>query len=63
MYRIIEVLANKGIKQTRLAGNLGKSYNMVISYVYNRQQPRLEVPMEVAEIFDNDVKELIVTNK
>ncbi|MDI6401440.1 helix-turn-helix transcriptional regulator [Balneolaceae bacterium ANBcel3] len=63
MNRIKEVLEEKGIKQTWLAEKLGKSYNMVNSYVQNRQQPRLEVLMEIAEILDIDVKELIISNK
>ena len=42
---------------------LGKSYNMVNSYVQNRQQPRLEVLNEIAEILDIDVRKLIVSNK
>lgn len=57
------VLEEKGIKQTWLAEKLGKSYNMVNSYVQNRQQPRLEVLMQIAEILDVDVKDLIVSNK
>jgi putative transcriptional regulator len=63
MNRIKEVLEQKGIKQTWLAEKLGKSYNMVNAYVQNRQQPRLETLMEIAEILDIDVKELIVSNK
>ena len=63
MNRIKEVLEEKGIKQTWLAEKLGKSYNMVNSYVQNRQQPRLEVLMKIAEILDVDVKDLIVSNK
>jgi putative transcriptional regulator len=63
MNRIKEVLEEKGIKQTWLAEKLGKSYNMVNSYVQNRQQPRLEVLLEIAEILDIDVKELIISNK
>lgn len=59
MNRIKEVLADKGIKQTWLAEKLGKSYNMVNSYVQNRQQPRLEVLFEIAKILDVDPKELI----
>ena len=42
---------------------LGKSYNMVNGYVQNRQQPRLEVLNEIAEILDVDVRDLIVSNK
>jgi transcriptional regulator with XRE-family HTH domain len=63
MNRIKEVLDEKGIKQTWLAEKLGKSYNMVNGYVQNRQQPRLEVLNEIAEILDIDIKELIVSNK
>lgn len=63
MNRIKEVLEQKGIKQTWLAEKLGKSYNMVNAYSQNRQQPRLETLMEIAEILDIDVKQLIVSNK
>lgn len=63
MNRIKEVLDEKGIKQTWLAEKLGKSYNMVNGYVQNRQQPRLEVLNEIADILDVDVKELIVSSK
>ena len=63
MNRIKEVLEEKGIKQTWLAEKLDKSYNMVNGYVQNRQQPRLEVINEIAEILDVDVRELIISNK
>jgi putative transcriptional regulator len=63
MNRIKEVLDRKGIKQTWLAEQLGKSYNMVNSYVQNRQQPRLEVLNDIAKILDVDVVELIVSSK
>ena len=63
MNRIKEVLEEKGIKQTWLAEKLDKSYNMVNGYVQNRQQPRLEVLNEIAEILDVDVRSLIVSNK
>ena len=59
MNRIKEVLAEKGIKQTCLAEKLGKSYNMVNSYVQNRQQPKLEVLYEIAEILKVNVKDLL----
>jgi transcriptional regulator with XRE-family HTH domain len=59
MNRIKEILEEKGIKQTWLADKLGKSYNMVNSYVQNRQQPRLEVLYEIANILKIDVKELL----
>jgi transcriptional regulator with XRE-family HTH domain len=63
MNRIKEVLDRKGIKQTWLAEQLGKSYNMVNSYAQNRQQPRLEVLNEIAKILDVDVVELILSSK
>lgn len=63
MNRIKEVLERKGIKQVWLAEKLGKSYNMVNSYSQNRQQPRLEILLEIAEILDVDVVELIESSK
>lgn len=62
MNRIKEVLEEKGLKQTWLAEKLGKSYNMVNAYVQNRQQPRLEVLYEIAEILNISVKELLIEN-
>lgn len=63
MNRIKEVIKEKGVKQTWLAARLGKSYNMVNRYVQNRQQPRLEVLNDIAEILDVDVRKLLVGNK
>ena len=63
MNRIKEVLADKGIKQTWLAEKLGKSYNMVNSYVQNRQQPRLEVLFEIAKILGVKPTDLIKEKK
>ncbi len=63
MNRIKEVLEEKGIKQKWLAEKLGKSYNMVNSYVKNRQQPRLEVLYKISEILEVDVKELLPDTK
>jgi transcriptional regulator with XRE-family HTH domain len=60
MNRIKEVLSEKGIKQKWLAEQLGKSYNMVNGYAQNRQQPRLELLFEIAEILDVSVKDLII---
>ena len=60
---IKEVLEEKGIKQTWLAEQLGKSYNMVNGYVQNRQQPRLEVLYEIARILDVEVKDLLIEQK
>jgi len=63
MNRIKEVLEEKGIKQKWLAEKLGKSYNMVNSYVQNRKQPRLEVLYDIAKVLDVNVKELLIDNE
>ena len=63
MNRIKVVLAERGIKQTWLAEKLGKSYNMVNSYVQNRTQPSLEVLNQIANILKMDVRELIESNR
>ncbi len=60
MNRIKEVLAEKGIKQTWLAEKLGKSYNMVNSYVQNRSQPSLEDLYKIAEILEVKTKDLLI---
>ena len=60
MNRIKEVLEEKGIKQIWLAEQLGKSYNMVNSYVQNRRQPSIECLYEIAEILNIDAKELLI---
>lgn len=59
MNRIKKVLQEKGIKQKWLAEKLGKSYNMVNSYIQNRQQPRLEVLFAIAEILRVEAKDLL----
>jgi len=59
MNRIKKVLETKGIKQVWLAEKLGKSFNMVNSYVQNRTQPSLEVLFKIAQILEVDVKTLI----
>lgn len=63
MNRIKEVLEEKGIKQKWLAEKIGKSYNMVNSYVQNRRQPSVEILFQIAEVLDIDVKELLVSTK
>jgi putative transcriptional regulator len=63
MNRIKEILEEKGIKQTWLAEKLGKSYNMVNSYVQNRRQPSLIDLYKIAEILNTDIKNLVVSNK
>lgn len=63
MNRIKEVLENQGRSQKWLATKLGKSYNMVNAYVQNRQQPRLEILYEIAEILDVYPRELLSNHK
>ena len=63
MNRIKEVIEEKGIKQIWLAEKLGKSYNMVNSYVQNRRQPSIECLYEIAEILNISVKELLVEHE
>lgn len=59
MNRIKELLEKKGLTQVWLSEKLGKSYNMVNSYVQNRRQPSLEILYEIAEILNVSVKELL----
>ena len=59
MNRIKIVLEEKGIKQIWLAEKLGKSFNTVNGYVQNRQQPRLEILNEIANILEVNIKDLI----
>lgn len=60
MNRIKEVLAHKGIKQTWLAEKLGKSFNMVNSYVQNRRQPSIKDLQRIAIILGVNVSSLLV---
>ncbi|MEY4127134.1 MAG: hypothetical protein RL737_1323 [Bacteroidota bacterium] len=63
MNRIKEILEQKGIKQTWLAEQMGKSYNMVNSYAQNRRQPTLEDLNRIAVILNVDIRDLIKSNK
>ena len=58
--RIKEVLASKGIKQTWLAEELGKTYRTVNMYVSNDVQPPIPVLYEIAEILQVEPKDLLV---
>ncbi len=59
MNRIKEVLKGKGISQTWLAKQTGKSYNTINEYARNVRQPSLEDLYRIAEILSVDVKELL----
>ena len=63
MNRIKEILDKKGIRQTWLAEQLGKSFNMVNAYAQNRRQPPMEVLYKIAEILDVEVADLLVAKK
>ena len=63
MNLIKEILEEKGVKQTWLADKLGKSYNMINSYVQNRRQPSIDDLFRIAEILNVDPKELLDNKK
>ena len=63
MNRIKEVLGEKVITQTWLAKEIGKSYNMVNSYVQNRRQPSIEILFQIADILNVDVRELLISTQ
>lgn len=58
--RIKEVLKNKGISQTWLAKQTGKSYNTINEYARNVRQPSLEDLYKIAKILNVGVKDLII---
>ena len=51
-------MAEKGISQTWLAKQFGKSLSMVNAYACNRIQPNLET-LQIAVILQVDLKDLI----
>ncbi len=57
--RIKPVLEERSILQTWLAERLGKSFGMANACACNRTQPSLDVPMQIAEILQADIKDLI----
>ncbi len=63
MNRIKELLEKKGLTQVWLSEKLGKSYNMVNSYVQNRRQPSIEILFEIANILEVDPRDLLQIEK
>ena len=63
MNRIKGVLEAKGIKQTWLAEQLGKSFSIVNAYACNRRQPSLEQLFEIAKILQVEPKDLIANKE
>ena len=63
MNKIKIVLDQKGIKQKWLAEQLGKSFNMVNSYVQTRTQPSLETLYRIASILGVEIDELLYSKE
>lgn len=59
MNRIKEVLKDKGISQTWLAKQTGKSYNTINEYARNVRQPSLEDLYKIADILNIEAKDLL----
>ncbi len=57
--KIKGVLDSKGISQTWLAKQLGKSFSTVNCYARNKYQPDLETLLEISKILEVDLKDLI----
>ena len=57
--KIKDVLDSKGISQTWLAKQLGKSFSTVNCYPRNKYQPDLETLLEISKILEVDLKDLI----
>ena len=61
--KIKDILEEKGISQTWLEKQLGKSFSIVNAYACNRTQPPLETLFEIAKILNVTVQELINTEE
>ncbi len=57
--KIKDVLDSKGISQTWLAKQLGKSFSTVNCYARNKYQPDLETLLEISKILEVNLKDLI----
>ena len=57
--KIKDVLDSKGISQTWLAKQLGKSFSTVNCYARNKYQPDLETLLEISKILEVYLKDLI----
>lgn len=61
--RIKAVLSEKGISQTWLAKQLGKSFSMVNAYACNRIPAKFGTLQQIAGILQVDLKDLITDKK
>jgi putative transcriptional regulator len=52
MNRLKIVLQDRGIKQSWLASQLGKSCSVINEYCLNKRQPKLDVLFQIADILD-----------
>jgi len=59
MNRIKKVLKEKGISQTWLAKQMGKSYNSINEYARNVRQPSIEDLYKIAKVLDVNAKDLL----
>ena len=57
--KVKDALDSKGISQTWLAKQLGKSFSTVNCYARNKYQPDLETLLEISKILKVDLKDLI----
>lgn len=60
MNRIKELLSAKHPTQIWVCEQLGKSYNMVNSYVQNRRQPSIQQLFEIARLLDVQPRDLLI---
>jgi putative transcriptional regulator len=63
MNQIKEVLKDKGISQTWLAKQTGKSYTTINEYARNVRQPSIEDLYQIAEILQVSAKDLLIDKK
>lgn len=63
MNKIKQVLEARGVKQTWLAEQLGKSVNMVNSYAQNHAQPSLSTLYKIANLLNVEVEDLIYSKE
>ena len=61
--RIKAVLAEMGITNAELSGNIGRNKVSVSRWCTNESQPSIETLFEIAEFLNVSVKDLLVDNK
>jgi len=63
MNRIGLILKERGLKQKWLAEKLGMTNVVVNLYVQNKNQPKLDTLIRIAQILDVDIEKLIDKKK